>query len=193
MNILCILTTKLLLFNRMIINRTVSGQTIISKFPFSYVHVILLTFPSSYVNLKAVPTNSVPITGTTVKFKFFSFFLFFCFQVMFSLELQSCLLNLLIIYIRDLIDDRRDTWLLPVYRIVYHKRGSYLPSTVITKGCREVSGFLKIMWKFCTEFTTVCFHKVIYHLLTTDYTITAKHKQNKNFTRLYHCLTYMIQ
>lgn len=52
-------------------------------------------------------------------------------------------------------------------RVPYHAR------TMVTKGWCEVRCFLEGVRKAFTQIVTVCFHKVILHLFTTDYSITT--------------------
>ena len=56
-------------------------------------------------------------------------------------------------------------------------RFSYQATTVITVGWSEVCSFLKVMRKTFTQFVAVCFHKITFHLLFTNYTITVKQTQ----------------
>ena len=67
-----------------------------------------------------------------------------------------------------LIIDRYEKW---------DTRFSYQATTVITVGWSEVCSFLKVMRKSFTQFMAVCFHKITFHLLFTNYTITIKQTQ----------------
>ena len=56
-------------------------------------------------------------------------------------------------------------------------RFSYQATTVITVGWSEVCSFLKVMRKAFTQFMAVCFHKITFHVLFTNDTITVKQTQ----------------
>ena len=61
-------------------------------------------------------------------------------------------------------------------------RFSYQATTVIAVGWSEVRSFLKVMRKAFTQFMAVCFHKITFHLLFTNYTITVKQTQKVTAT-----------
>lgn len=53
---------------------------------------------------------------------------------------------------------------------------------MITVGWSKVCSFLKVMRKAFTQFMAVCFHKITFHLLFTNYTITVKQTQKVTAT-----------
>lgn len=55
-----------------------------------------------------------------------------------------------------------------------YKYVPYHACTMVTKGWCEVSCFLEGVREAFTQLVTVCFHKVILHLFTTDNSITTQ-------------------